>query len=1148
MDEGENNAASSAMPMSLSLKSNELSVGEIFETRYEIKENLGSGASGTTYKAYDSILQRVVALKVIHKFLLQSHDAVERFRKEGALSTTLSHSNIIRVYLQGVSEDGRLYIVMDCLEGETLSQLLQKSGRLNVDLFFNLMLQIQDALIYAHRQGIVHRDIKPDNIVVVSDGDSKKAILLDFGIAKCVDLNNNQDATKTASMLGSSAYMSPEQCKGQQIDGRADIYSLACVMFESLSGKAPFIADTPLEVMYKQTNEPPENLVFFKQLPKSLSALILKCMQKQPEQRFQHVEDLRSEFVKCSEKFDGIDANWNRNNLVWRNRTIVSVASLVLLASICSALLETEVKSASSLLPKGKSVSSSRHHMPVNEEDLTAAAREIRNLEGDEAAIKYLQEWERKNGNDARLIDTQLVVWECLSYINSSMGNEREALRYLDLSLSKNRPIPPLKAISDLVQAYRRRAQPEKGLALLKSLSLRLQPNTLPVTGYAGIKQLEAQCYLDMKDYRSAISCLKKALNTGLVEDESQLSLLNQIRGFLVWSYTALGQKSDAEREINSILKETKEAKNDRYVSMGSAYREVADSLYRGGSLNLSCTFLEKAIDVFTAARDLDQAASSSIQLSTEYIQLNQFAAAEKCLQKAIKLPVKDFDRERIFDTLVNVKRNHEGSSAALECSRAVIKTEEAALKNDKGDLCTQESKHYVTAATVFWSLLFETKRVDEAFAFMDNWVSNLRAKAGDSSTLAWCLRNEADVYANRSKVTKALDCINKTISILEDKSVVSKCLSHQFDVSADLSDAYSCKASILNSAKRPSEALAALSYCLSYTKRFPDDYLRAIDINYQFTQSYVLLGKKDEAAGHMEVFYTLLRTHFPPQSDSYARYLWQYADYRYCCSDYPSATKLFAETVDIMKKLHGPNFEPLRLYYCYLAKSLVAEHKPAEAIKVLESSLAVPRAAGTCEQWYVTTLMRMQEVYLDMGDLQRSQEYGMKALQVAQDFNLPEIYTRMAEASIKSKDSAKTVQIMQEGLARMEKAKSFTIVQISDARLGLSSAYIGNAQYKDAEDILSLVLKDVSGIGDPKSQASELARTYHCLGSLRLNQGKPKEGADYLEKAVSCAERAGPNDLGQLKASLSLWSIACKQMHDDAKAADINARLKKLG
>ncbi|MBX9724360.1 MAG: serine/threonine protein kinase, partial [Candidatus Obscuribacterales bacterium] len=917
MDEGENEVANQAMAQPKPDFFNELNSGSLFESRYEIVENLGTGASGTTYKANDSILQRVVALKIIHHYLLQSPEAVDRFKKEGALSTSLSHSNIIRVYNQGVAEDGRLYIVMDCLEGETLSQLIKQHGSLQLDLFFNLMLQIQDALIYAHGHGIVHRDVKPDNIVVISDGDSKKAVLLDFGIAQCVDLNNNQDATKTASMLGSSAYMSPEQCKGQQVDSRADIYSLGCVMFECLSGKAPFLADTALEVMYKHSNEPAEKLPFFKQLPKSISAMILKCLQKQPEQRYQHVDELRAECVNCLDKYDKLDGPWSPSRLAKRNKVIVGLASSVLLACIYFGVQSTEKRGADNVPITGKSHSASLHHLPINEEELVRSATAVRIEKGDEAAIKYLLEWDSKNGSNPTLIDTRLAVWESLSYIYSSMDKEAEALKYLDLGLKENKPIPPLKAITDLVEMYIRRGEPTHGLALLSKLSPRLKSDVLPAGGYAGIKQVEGCCYLDLRDYKQAIAPLKQSMRPELLEDASQIAGVNQRRGYLIWAYTALGQKENANREIELLVRETQALAKSREVLMGSAYLEIADSLNRGNNIRLSSVYLEKSIDAYLAAGKVDQAIIDSVQLSSQYSQLNQFDAAEKCLLRAMKFSAKVEDKEHVFASLINLKKIHHGSAAALECSRELIKLEEDALKTESGDLCTQESKHYATAAAKFWDLLLETKRYGEAYAFMDSWLVRLREKASKSSTLAYCLKLEAQAYVARSNFEKALDVVNQEISLLEDKSVINKCLSHKYDVSADLSDAYLSKSSILNSKNLPKEALAAMSQCEEYLKKFPNDYVRAMDINYQFTQIYVVLGKSDEVDRHMALVYKLLRTRLPAQTDLYAKFLWQYADYCYCTSKYASATKYFTEAVEIIKKIHGPSCETLRLYYC---------------------------------------------------------------------------------------------------------------------------------------------------------------------------------------------------------------------------------------
>ncbi len=247
--------------------------------KYRILREIGGGGMARVYEAEDQTIGRKVALKVLavppvvpesERFLL-----VERFQQEARSAGTLSHPNIVTLYEVGEA-DGVHYITMELLTGKTVRELLQERGRIPVDQALNILLQVARALEYAHRQGVVHRDVKPDNIVVTDEGQVK---LTDFGIARAA---NDLLRTQKGVLVGSPAYMSPEQILGEPVDHRTDIYSLGVTAYEMLTGRKPFDAPTVTAVMHRITYDEPDTAP---ELPRSAEAALRHALAKKPEER-----------------------------------------------------------------------------------------------------------------------------------------------------------------------------------------------------------------------------------------------------------------------------------------------------------------------------------------------------------------------------------------------------------------------------------------------------------------------------------------------------------------------------------------------------------------------------------------------------------------------------------------------------------------------------------------------------------------------------------------------------------------------------------------------------------------------------------------------------------------------------------------------
>jgi serine/threonine-protein kinase len=315
----------------------------VFANRYELGDEIGRGGMADVYWAHDRLLDRRVAVKVLAPQYASDPANVERFRREAQAAAGLNHPHIVAVYDWG-EQDGTSFIVMEYVPGQTLREVLQNYGRLSALNAARIAAEIADALSFAHTHGVVHRDVKPGNVLITPQGQVK---VTDFGIARAE--SSGEPLTKTGAVLGTATYFSPEQAQGFALDGRSDVYALGVVLYEMVTGVAPFTADSPVSVAYKHVREtptPPSSIV--PDLSGAMDRIVLTAMAKDVNTRYQSAQELRADLLRFE-----------------RGRPLVGAAGAAVAAAPASVRVAAPPSAMTAVAPAPVAVRRRRHAGPI---------------------------------------------------------------------------------------------------------------------------------------------------------------------------------------------------------------------------------------------------------------------------------------------------------------------------------------------------------------------------------------------------------------------------------------------------------------------------------------------------------------------------------------------------------------------------------------------------------------------------------------------------------------------------------------------------------------------------------------------------------------------------------------------------------------
>jgi len=609
-------------------------IGEIIEGRYKILSLIGEGGVGRVYKAQQLATGRLVAIKMLHRHVLDDIASL-RFHQEAKVASAINHPNAATIYDFGQSDSGELYLAMEYVEGEDLSSRIKRLGQLPPPDVVDIFLQITDALNEAHENGIIHRDLKPSNVMLARSKKRQNVVkILDFGIAKQMD-RGEQSLTKTGEIFGTPLYMSPEQCKGEQLTPAADIYSIGCMLYEALTGVPPHVGSNFMSIMSHHCQEPVKKFAQVRpdlKIPAHLEAVTLTCLNKVPTDRFASIDELHARLLEG-----------NRN----KNQSPDSLMSLAhsshrfkwfALMALPVAILITCFSYA--IMQK------SHESPPTNKTDLSPLTKGAPNLTHGQIMDLIDRARASQTTNKAHSMQTFEEA-----FVQAKKANDQQAI--LKIGLAYPEMLTGLNTASD-------REKAAEFFICLERAQKQLEPNL--VRPRVQTVEFEAENYSNLKEIQNAIDCNVRAWTLLKTIDHSALDIigpLSQVGNhyFYIGDYEKALVYYHQVKEIAKTAKPFDMADIRRQIAFNTSYEADIDK--QKGRYASAIKKFRKAIDYPWKDDDQRWLPDMYAKLAECYQSLNQTDNAKQAWSSALS----GARRWKLEDKIVEYKHRLESLS-----------------------------------------------------------------------------------------------------------------------------------------------------------------------------------------------------------------------------------------------------------------------------------------------------------------------------------------------------------------------------------------------------------------------------------------------------------------------------------------------------
>ncbi len=992
--------------------------GFLFDRQFEIISIIGEGASGVIYKALDKMLQREIALKVIHAHLLKSADSVDKFKKEAVLE--LNHPNICKIYKQGKDESGNLYLAMEFLEGETLAELIAKNGKLDFDLFFELLPQIIAALAFAHKNGIIHLDIKPANVIVTVEQNKSRAVLIDFGIARWLskELEKKTETEKQAAAAGTGAYMSPEQCSGSELDARSDIYSLGCLMLECLAGRTPFEGETNLELMYKHMHESISKLGFLCELPEALAKLIRKCLEKDPASRYQSMEALSSDFKLCQDMQDTLKRRYLSSSEKNKKRGSMLLPVLLALSLIAASLLSLKhYFSESQKSQNYNKFNSIKKDAPASRRNLYISCRDV-----DRIVKEY------KSKNDSESVKVVYDRWTRELFAKSSPENRVEvfaravadfaelkmpekALEYAELAFkSPQRQLRAGKVTGAIASMYESLGKPQKGIDYYNNVLKRFPELEGSDEFLNNAPGRLAFCYIALGDYETAKAILRALFNKfDSIYSRAQYEH-NYWRLFLI-KCLLHDRREENRKEIEKLAKQNltsanraSELKSDRNFLL-TAYCELIAEFKAAKDYRESNKYLEELIKELSRLGKQRNVLEKQAEIAENYELLGDLAKSEKILQGLI-LQLEKPEQIALLMRLSNLQSEMKNKSQALNYAEKAYELSLYELEHSKSDLSSESDLQIVRALEFYMVRLVQSEgnsktTKEKIEQLIDRTLKTARTKSDRSLLLAVLYKTKTAFHIVNSEPAAALASAREATQIYADRDFQKRLAANKVK-----SEKYEADLAILilqletEGSQLDKAAKTAAEYLRLETASGASRQV-IFSATAQLAFSQLVAGQKEESAKTAQTAETLLKELLAPDFDiSAASGMRILAAVKRSNQEYEKAEKLLSDCIKLTKKLKRWTGETPLVLLCQKADIEQAKGEIPDS-KELEEEIKKP-GARTQLGWYKKALNTLADICITKHDYKKAEHYLKEYLKEANSEELPAAREKIANLKAK--------------------------------------------------------------------------------------------------------------------------------------------------
>ncbi len=660
----------------------EIDRGTVLASRYEIIELLGRGGMGNVYRAVDTKINEEIALKFLNP-AVADEKMIERFKNELKLARKISHKNICRMYDLG-DVDGSPYITMEYVTGEDLRGMIKMTGQLSVGRAISIAKQVCEGLAEAHRLGVVHRDLKPRNVMIDKEGNAR---IMDFGIARSIKVKG---ITKAGSLVGTPEYMSPEQVKGQKVDQRSDIYSLGIILFEMMTGQVPFEGDTSLSIALKHEKEiPPDPREFNTQVSKDISRVILKCLEKDKERRYQGAGELFSDLSKIEEEIPTKDKVLSRRKktqvLKRRIRSVLPAVIFVCVVLTLGYVFFVQIPKMSGLRWKNsvavmtfEDLSPNKDQEAFCEEMTIAVITKLSSIEGLKVSPESSIRRYRQTEKDSRTIGQELGVRTILEpYLKKDAERIQITAHLVDAD--ENFVIKSIEYDEEFEKIYEVQDRLSKDIAealdmhltdeQLEAVKIRETQSTRAYEYYVKGRHFENRYseFHNMKDFEAAVDNFEKALAI----DENYALAYWGLGNVHEARFVSENNPEDLDKMEELFLKSYQMEPDlaEAHVGLGWAYfhKENPDKAFEyfkkayekdpdNPEINLHVgSFLrdmhlnQRAIEFYLKAIEFDPASVDYRELCSRcYLKMGEFEKAAEIMKEALDFEPDDM-RMRLF-------------------------------------------------------------------------------------------------------------------------------------------------------------------------------------------------------------------------------------------------------------------------------------------------------------------------------------------------------------------------------------------------------------------------------------------------------------------------------------------------------------------